>query len=135
MYHPLLMKCMILEFLLLGGFWLHKMGLVNRVRSKTRRRRRVKHASYKVWILEFPYLWLKFDGTNMDGFDDPAEFLSIVSELLMILLNAHNILALASTILVESPSLEEFHVDMEEGVWHMDNIHSTSIVVLHSFQL
>jgi hypothetical protein len=70
----------------------------------------------------------------MDGYDDHANFFSIVSALLMILLNAHNILAAAS-ILVEAPSVDEINVDMEEGVRHMDNIHYTSIAALYSFQL
>ena len=42
-------------------------------------------------MLELPYLWLQFDGAGMDEFHDPANFLSIVSALLMILLNAHTI--------------------------------------------
>jgi hypothetical protein len=70
----------------------------------------------------------------MDIYDDPAYLLSIVSALLMILLNAHNILAIAS-IPLESPSLDEINVDMEEGVRHMDNFQCTSIVALYSFQL
>ena len=52
----------------------------------------------------------------------------------MILLNAQNILATAS-IPVEALAFDEFNVDMEEGVRHMDNIHCTSIAALHSFQL
>ena len=70
----------------------------------------------------------------MGEFDDPEEFLSIVSALLMILLNAHNILAMAS-MPIEARTLQEFHVDMEEGVRHMDNNHSNSIAALYLFQL
>lgn len=36
----------------------------------------------------------------------------IVSALLMIIVNAHDILSLASIILVKAPSLEEFYVDV-----------------------
>ena len=68
------------------------------------------------------------------GFDDPMDLLSIVSALLMILLNAHNILDVAS-IPIEPPTHEDFIVDMEEGVRQMDNIYSTSIAALYSFQL
>jgi hypothetical protein len=70
----------------------------------------------------------------MDGFDDPTDLLSIVSALLMILLNAHNILDVAS-IPTEAPTHEEFIVHMEEGVRHMDNIYSISIAALYPFQL
>ena len=70
----------------------------------------------------------------MDGYDDPAELLSIVSTLLMILLDAHNNLATAS-IRAEAPTLDEFNVDMEESVRNMDNIHCTSIAALYSFEL
>ena len=52
----------------------------------------------------------------------------------MILLNAHNILDVAS-IPIESSTHEDFIVHMEEGVRHMDNIYSTSIAALYSFQL
>ena len=77
---------------------------------------------------------MHFDGTGMHGYDDPTDLLSIVSALLMILLNAQNIMATPS-ILVEGISFDEFNVDMEEGVRHMDNIHCTSIAALYSFQL
>lgn len=70
----------------------------------------------------------------MDEFNDPGELLSSVSTLLMILLNAHNIKAMAS-MSIEALTLQEFHVDMKEGVRHMDNNHFTSIAVLYSFQL
>ena len=69
----------------------------------------------------------------MDDFNHPGDLLSIVSALLMILLNAHNILAMASTP-IEAPTLQEFHVDMVEGMRHMNN-HFTSIAALYSFQL
>ena len=61
---------------------------------------------------EFPYLHVEFDGADMDGFDDPTEFLPIVSALLIILLNAHNILSLASTIPTSAHLLEEFSMDI-----------------------
>ena len=70
----------------------------------------------------------------MDGFEDLGEFLSIVFALLIILLDAHNILAQAS-IPIEAPILEEFHMDMVEGVRHMDNIHYASLAALHFFQI
>ena len=70
----------------------------------------------------------------MDGFHDPTELLPIVSALLMLVLNAHNILDVAATPM-EAPTLEEFNVQMEEGVRHMHNIYSTSIAALYSFQL
>ena len=41
---------------------------------------------------------------GMDGFDDPADLISIVSAILMILLNAHNLLAVAS-IPTEAPHM------------------------------
>ena len=84
-------------------------------------------------VLEFSNSWFTFGGTDLEGIDDTAELLSIVSALLMILLNANNILALTSSGLVETPSLGEFHVDMEDGVRHMDNINSASIAALHFF--
>ena len=71
---------------------------------------------------------------GMDGFDDPADLISIVSAILMILRNAHNLLAVAS-IPTEAPAHDDFNVDMEEGVSHMHNIHCTSIAALYSFQL
>jgi hypothetical protein len=70
----------------------------------------------------------------MDGFDDPTDLLSIVSALLMILLNAHNIVDVAS-IPAEAPTHEEFIVHMEEGVRHMANIYSISIATFYPFQL
>ena len=70
----------------------------------------------------------------MDGFHDPTNLLSIVSALLMLLLNAHNILDVAS-VTMEAPTLEELNVQMEEGVRHMHNMYSTSIAALYSFQL
>ena len=70
----------------------------------------------------------------MDGFNDPTDLLSMVSALLMILLNAHNVLAEAS-IPIEASTQEELSVHMEEGVRHMDNMYSTSIAALYSFQL
>ena len=70
----------------------------------------------------------------MDGFDDSTDLLSIVSALLMILLNAHNILDVAS-VPIQTPTLEELNVHMEESVNHMHNIYSTSIAALYSFQL
>jgi hypothetical protein len=70
----------------------------------------------------------------MAGFDDPTDLLSIVSALLMILLNAHNILNVAS-IPIEASRHEDFIVHMEEGVRHMDNLYSTSIAALYSCQL
>ena len=83
-------------------------------------------------LLQFSYLCFQFVGTCIDGFDDPTDLLSIVSTLLMILLNAHNILGVAS-ILIEAPTLEEFNMHMEEGVRHIDNIYSTSITALYFF--
>ena len=88
----------------------------------------------KISMLKFPCLCLLFDGTGMDGYDDPADLLSIVSALLMILLNAQNILATAS-IHAEAPTLDEFNLEMEEGVRNMHHIHCTSIAALYSFQL
>ena len=80
----------------------------------------------------FPYLCLQIDGIGMDGYDDPADLLSIVFALLIILLNAHNILVIVS-IPLESPSLDEINVDMEEGVRHMDNFQCTSIAAFTPF--
>ena len=68
-------------------------------------------------------------------FDDPTKFLPIVSALLIILLNAHNILSLASTIPTSAHLLKEYSMDIPEGVQHMDNMHRASIAALHSFQL
>ena len=70
----------------------------------------------------------------MAGFDKPTDLFSIVSALLMIILNAHNIQDVAS-IPIEASTHEDFIVHMEEGVRHMDNIYSTSIAKLYSFQL
>ena len=70
----------------------------------------------------------------MHGYDDPTDLIFIVSALFMILLNAQNILATAS-IPVEGFGFDEFNVDMEEGVRHMDNIHCASIAALYSYQL
>ena len=52
----------------------------------------------------------------------------------MILLNAHNILNVAS-IPIEASTHEDFIVHMEEGLRPMDNMHSTSIAALYSYQL
>ena len=68
----------------------------------------------------------------MAGFDDPIDILSIVSALLIILLNAQNILDVAS-IPIEVSTHEDFIVHMEKGVRHMDNIYSTSISALYSY--
>jgi hypothetical protein len=70
----------------------------------------------------------------MAGFDVPTDLLSIVSALLMMLLNAHNILDVAS-IPIEASTHEDFIVHMEEGVRHMGNIYSSSIAALYSYQL
>ena len=84
---------------------------------------------------EFPYLHVQFDDADMDGFDDPTEFLPIVSALLIIHLYAHNILSLAFTIPTSTHLLEEFSMDIPEGVQHIDNIHHASIAALHLIQL
>ena len=70
----------------------------------------------------------------MDGHDDPADLLSVVSTLLMIFLNTHNNLA-TSSIPAEAPTLDEFNVDLEESVRNIDNIHCTLIAAWYSFQL
>ena len=57
---------------------------------------------------------MKFDGVDMDGFDDPMEFFLMILVLLMILLNAHNILSLVSTIPIGAHSLEEFSMVVPE---------------------
>ena len=80
------------------------------------------------------YFLLRFDVTGMDGFGEHGEFLSIVSTLLMLLLNAHNILALTS-IPIETPIWDEFHLDNEEGVRHLENIQYVSLAALHSLQI
>ena len=72
--------------------------------------------------------------TDMAGFDDPTGLLSIISALLMILLNAQNILGMAS-IPIEATSHEDFIMHMEEGTRHMENIFSTSIAALYSYLL
>ena len=70
----------------------------------------------------------------MAGFDEPTNLLSIVSALLMILLNAHNILNVAS-IPIKASIHEDFIVHMEEDLRHINNMCSTSIAALYSYQL
>ena len=70
----------------------------------------------------------------MDGFNNFSDLLPIVSALLMILLNAHNVLAMAS-IPIEASTQDELRVHMEEGLRHIDNMYSISIAALYSFQL
>ena len=70
----------------------------------------------------------------MAGFDDPMDILSIVSALLMVLLNSQNILDVAS-IPIEVSTHEDFIVQMEEDGRHMENNISSSISALYSYQL
>ena len=70
----------------------------------------------------------------MARFDDPMDILSIVSAILMVLLNSQNILDVAS-IPIEVSTHENFIVHMEEGVRHMENNISSSISALYSYQL